>query len=276
MKVSIIIPVYNKIEIIGECIAYNIAHSKLKNQWIIIDNASEMPTKEGLKDLKIKIEDKGDECILITENNNTGVAKAWNKGLNYASGEYICILNNDCVMMPNWDSLLIENLKMHSAKLISPLVCEPYMFKKEEFTLNEFINGKRDWQFLLKKNKSLIKRGFFGGVVIFGNRSTFNSIGEFDDFYWLSMEEMDYIQRGKQKGLEAAVYGNVVAFHYKGHTRKEVDFNHQQNHKHFEKKFGWNFEVYENKFYNRWIKKYIKRVWKSTYKMPSINLIFPK
>lgn len=275
MKVSIIIPIFNKIEVVEECIRLNIKHSENKNEWIIIDNNSNDATKQGIQRLKVFAENHRHTFIIIEEKENTGVAKAWNKGMLYANQPYVCILNNDCVMMPGWDSLLVKDSSI--LDIFSPLILEDNMFNKKNYSLKEFMSGKRDWNFFVKTNKNKCREGIFGGVVFFGKSSAFKVAGQFDERFWVSLEDIDFLLRAKKNGLKIGITGNVAAYHFVGMTRKIVHSDGGiANQKYFEEKWGWRFEKAEKSFPNKQIKSYQKFMMKYFYKLASINLVLPK
>ena len=95
-KVSVIIPTYNRAQFIGEAI-----HSVLKQSFqdfelIIIDDGSEDNTKEILKPYQ--------DHLSYYYQENSGISKARNEGLNHAQGKYIAFLDSD----DQWKSRKLE------------------------------------------------------------------------------------------------------------------------------------------------------------------------
>lgn len=275
MAISVIIPVYNKIEIVGNYIKKNIEHSTLKHEWIVIDNASDQATKDELKLLQAGALQKGHSFHIETEAENTGVARAWNKGLSLASKEYICILNNDCLLMPNWDQELIKHTELNNLAISTPFVLEPWMFKNE-YSLEDFLTGKHNWQVYLKKNYNRVRYGIFIGVVLFGSRKSFQKIGTFDENFWLSLDESDYLLRAMQLGLKTGTLGSIVAYHLGGITRSGMKTDGGTlNQQYFEKKWGWHFETVDTNFPNKQIRSFQKWLFKNFLLMSRVNLVFP-
>jgi GT2 family glycosyltransferase len=258
VELSIIIPVYNKIEIIGHCIALNIKHCSQPQEWIIIDNASENETKIGLQNIQKTAVGLGHSFIIIDEEINTGVAIAWNKGLSLATQENICILNNDCVLMPDWDKITVQEINRGKLDVFAPFVLESPMFKNN-YSLNDFLTGRKNWSYYLRKNKSIYRYGFFGGVVLLGKHEIFKEI-MFDEAYWLSMEDIDFEYRCMQSKLKVGITGKIIAYHHVSATRKNMLVNEEKNQLIFEKKFGWNFSRTENKWTNKMIRSINKRL----------------
>ena len=272
MSISVIVPVFNKIEIIEECLRLNVLHADQACEWIIIDNASDEPTKEGLKRIEKFAKNSGHEFKIITETYNTGVAVAWNKGLESATGNYICVLNNDCVMMPRWCTALSNQ----SFDIYTPFVLEPWMFR-QKYDLADFISGNRNYRVYQEKNRNRIRAGIFGGVILFARKEIFDKVGTFDENFWLSLEEMDYLFRAQKMGLRIGTIGNVIAFHYGGATRNTMKTDGgKANQEIFAQKWGWNFEKQENRWFNILIRKVQRRTWEWFGLLSTLKMIFPK
>lgn len=271
MKLSVVVPIFNKIEIVEQYIKTNIIHCKNPAKWIVIDNNSNTTTKQGINRLKVFGESQGHEFLVVTESENTGVARAWNKGLTMINTPYTCILNNDCVMMPNWDQELISATKSYD--FVSPFVLEQMILTT--YTYDAFLKSSKNWEYVSKKNRNRFREGLFGGVVIFAETNKFSLVGEFDERFWLSMEEMDFLWRAHTKGMKMAVIGKITAQHRSGSTRETVDFNHKNNQKMFEQKWGWNFENNEVSFKNKLIKSFNKYLLKKYFLLGPLNPFMP-
>ncbi len=99
MKVSIIIPTYNRAHLVKRAI-YSVLNQTFKNfELIVVDDGSQDNTKEVLEsidDLRVK--------IIFQE--NRGVSAARNKGIYESSGDIIALLDSD-------DEWLEDKLKVH-------------------------------------------------------------------------------------------------------------------------------------------------------------------
>jgi GT2 family glycosyltransferase len=272
--ISVIIPVYNKAELTAQCVGLNISHANTQCEWVLIDNNSDAPTKAMLLQLKAQAEAKGHLVQIVTETTNTGVARAWNKGISVATGTHYCILNNDCVMQPDWDAGLLEEVELGKLKLFSPQVLEPHNFK-EPYTLEMFLDHDH-WRFMAERNKYRYQKGFFSGVVIFGTKEVFTTIGPFDEVFWLSLEDMDFEYRAHLKQLPIGICGSVSAFHFVSATRKEVPMSEVKNREHFKMKWNWDFIENENTFPNKLNRKYSKWLLKNRGLLSKVKIQVPK
>ncbi|MBK8519196.1 MAG: glycosyltransferase [Saprospiraceae bacterium] len=98
MKVSIIIPVYNSVKFLAECI-----NSALNQSY---DNIEVIAVDDGSSDGSFEILETFVPKIKIIRKNRVGVAAARNSGIQASTGEWIKLLDHDDVLYPE----AIENL----------------------------------------------------------------------------------------------------------------------------------------------------------------------
>lgn len=119
-QVSIIIPVFNKVEYTLRCLQALEANTpkELQYEVIIIDNGSTDATPELLASLE------GDVTV-VRNDRNLGFARACNQGARVARGDYLVFLNNDTEPQPGWLNALLaraldEKTGIVGAKLLFP------------------------------------------------------------------------------------------------------------------------------------------------------------
>lgn len=268
---SIIVPIYNKIEIVYDCIRQNADNSSGRHQWIFIDNGSEIETRKGIMHLAETLRLSGHTVKIITEAQNTGVAKAWNKGLQYSTKPHVLILNNDCVLQEHWDRKYFDFHKTGRAQIISAFIFEPgdmhNLQSQEEYKVKE--------AYLRSRNTGRFREGLFVGITIFGPRHVFEKVGKFDEEYWLSMEETDFLLRAMQIGISIGLSGDIIGFHYSSVTRKSVSFDHNANAKYFCGKHGWDYGAWQARAVNKIIRSWQKRVKYYFGKLSEVHEILP-
>ncbi len=106
--VSIIIPVFNRVEYTAACLQSLAAHAteSLSFELVVVDNASSDGTPELLAQLS------GD-VVLHRNEENLGFAKACNQGARLASGRILVFLNNDTEVHAGWLEPLVDELDQH-------------------------------------------------------------------------------------------------------------------------------------------------------------------
>jgi len=100
----------------GNCLGRVREHTPEDHEVIIIDNGS----THG-KDMYAKYCDKYHRF-----EENQGVSKAWNKGIELAEGEFICILNNDVEVFEYWLGDLLQGLQFVDVIMSHPMYDEAY------------------------------------------------------------------------------------------------------------------------------------------------------
>lgn len=95
--VSIVVPVYNAGAFISETIRHVQAQTYRKWELLLVDdcsadNSAELIREQIRKDGRIR---------LVTQKENGGAARARNRGLEEACGQYICFLDADDIWMPD-------------------------------------------------------------------------------------------------------------------------------------------------------------------------------
>ena len=152
MKVSIIIPVHNSSKYILECINSVINQTYKNLEIILIDDNS---TDNSLEIIK-SINDK--RIKLIELSTNCGAAVARNKGIEIASGDYICFLDSDDYWKPRKiekqlkfiknkafiysEYLYLRGNKTHVAKVPKLLTYDKLLKNSAIFTSTVMLNMK--------------------------------------------------------------------------------------------------------------------------------------
>ncbi|MCA9400231.1 MAG: glycosyltransferase family 2 protein [Candidatus Omnitrophica bacterium] len=106
---DIIICIWNQLEMTRQCIDSILQNTKFPYRLILIDNASDQPTKEYLENLAHQWEqNKGQTpkkgvCLLIIRNEeNVGNTAAVNQGLSASDAAFVCNLDNDTLVAEGW------------------------------------------------------------------------------------------------------------------------------------------------------------------------------
>ncbi len=199
MKTTIVIPNYNGISYLRECVKS--LREDLKNHpaaVIIVDNGSEDGSVEWIKQ----------ECpdiTLIPLKKNTGFPHAVNVGIRHAKTPFVLLLNNDTVVHPGFTKALEEAISGYkdafsvSAKMLS---------MKEEGIMDNAgdLYCALGWAFARGKdrpaedyNKPCEIFSACGGAAIY-RKSVFEKIGYFDDSHFAYLEDVDI-------GWRAKIYG---------------------------------------------------------------------
>ncbi len=126
-KVSVIIPIFNTLSYIEDCLNSVINQTYKNIEIICVDDCS--PYKEC--DIVKKYIEKDSRIKYIRNSKNLGIAATRNAGIELASGEYILPLDSDDVIAKDYCKKAIQVFKEN--KDISVVYSNAQMFKENKF-----------------------------------------------------------------------------------------------------------------------------------------------
>lgn len=89
MRFSIIVPIYNTEKYLDKCIQSVLGQTLLDYELLLVDDCSTDSS------LKIAYKYRSDRVMVLENSSNFGLSKTRNKGIEYASGDYIVFLDSD-------------------------------------------------------------------------------------------------------------------------------------------------------------------------------------
>jgi GT2 family glycosyltransferase len=188
---------------------------------VVVDNAS----KDNSLDI---IKNKCTFDKLIVSEENLGYANGNNIGIRYAlenNAEYICILNNDTEVEPDFLNILMDRMvKDGRIGIIGPCICD---FKEREKvqTMGADINlytglaqGKfKNYDYSRVGNMEL-KVDYLGGACFVVRKKVFETVGLIPENYFLFYEETEFCLRTKKAGFDIVSIGSSRIFHKRSAT----------------------------------------------------------
>ena len=204
-KTDIIIPVWNELDSTRKCVNALLKNTNYPHRLIIVDNGSDVSTKEYLESLKKDLK----EYTLIRKNNNEGFIRAVNEGFKHASSPYVCILNNDAYVSKKWLTNIIQTIEggPNNIGMANPS-SNIFGYKESDGNLHEFegLDSCRGFAMVIKKE--LIEK-----------------IGFFDEIYGMGyFEEKDFSRKAKDLGyISIRVKSSFV------HHEDKLSFNKISN-----------------------------------------------
>ena len=115
MKLTIIVPTYNRCDLLCECLASLSDQDCPKFQVLVVDDGSDEDV-EGL------VAERFPEAKVLRLNENAGFAVAVNAGLRAVESEFVMLLNNDMTLEPDCVSKLLKCVEDGPAEMVAPLV----------------------------------------------------------------------------------------------------------------------------------------------------------
>lgn len=124
-KISIVIPVYNVVKYLQDCVNSLLCQTYQNFEIILVDDGS----TDGSAALCDKLRE-GDARIVVVHQKNSGVSSARNKGIEVSTGQFIMFMDSDDWLDKNaLEGLLVQLLK-HQAD-----VCFANKYYKDETNL---------------------------------------------------------------------------------------------------------------------------------------------
>jgi len=230
LKVSIIIVNFNGGELLTECVR-SVLTSTVSVEVFVSDNGS---TDGSIYFLEQTIHD---ERLHIEKNNkNLGFAAANNRVIPMAAGEFLLMLNPDCLIKPDTLEKLLKQMELHpeagmTGCLIRNLdgseqagcrrrVPTPWRTLVRMLCLDRIFPNHPKFESVVMHQRPLPEKPVYkeaiSGAFMLVRRSAMEDVGLMDEGYFLHCEDLDWCMRFKKKGYEILFVPDVEVIHVKG------------------------------------------------------------
>lgn len=229
-KVSAVVVTYFTGPRLKECL-YALSADPDVSEIVVVDNGN---SPEYERWIEIFCAERS-KARRIQSGDNIGFARAANLGARLAKGPWLLFINPDAVL--RWDSLK----PMLSAATGQPAPCliggkifgldgkEQRGARRRTLTLLRAI-GVSQWT--LEKTPppaGPIEMDAVSGAFFMIDKTQFQKLGEFDEGYFLHVEDLDLCRRVWASGGKVIYQPNAAALHYGGTSEATSEF--VQNHK---------------------------------------------
>ena len=201
MKICCVIVTYN----IGKQIlnTYNAVKNQV-NQVIFVDNDSNNETKEIIEEICATHEN----CEVIFNDKNEGIAKALNIGINESinkfNADFILTLDHDSVAAENMISKMMQIYEVYEKKQNIAILCPAvYDINKKDY-LTEVNNNEFQ----------LIKEPIQSGSLI--RKEVFKNVGLYNEELFIYYVDTDLCYRALSKGYNMVQCNKAVLYHEEG------------------------------------------------------------
>ena len=217
--VSIIIPHWNGIDILSECID-SLNNTEYSNfEIIVVDNYSSDESVKWLKANHPKIK-------IIENDKNYGYAGGCNRGINNSKGDYIVFLNNDTIHKKDWLSNLVTFMnKRPDCAAVQPKIL--YYYERDKFDYAGGAGGHMDILcYPFARGRLFLEQEidnnqydddapcfWASGTAIMVRKEFFLEVEKFDENFFAHMEEIDLCWRLQLKGHNIYVNPKSVIYH---------------------------------------------------------------
>ncbi|THF73357.1 glycosyltransferase family 2 protein [Cohnella fermenti] len=207
---SIVIPTYNQVDLLRQCIESIMENTDLPYEIIVIDNASSDGTEAYLRQL-------GGQVRYRVLDSNKGFSGAINLGMMMAKGETILLLNNDTVVTERWlDNMLACLGSDDRIGMVGPVtnyisgeqqIKVPYGDIREMHAFAKEFNKPDPAKW--RRTDRLV------GFCLLFRRSLFQQVGYFDEGFEIgNFEDDDFNIRVRLTGRSLVVAADTFIHHY--------------------------------------------------------------
>jgi len=206
--VSIVVPVRFRADLTQVCLDSVIKYTKVPYELILVQEGEDEEITRLLKSYTDNF---------VQNREPKGFAGAMNSGLALAKGKYICFLNSDTVVTPNWLSSIVDLFsKDKRIGLITPTYTEMPRWQR--------ISKEPEKDFIYIDNATTLK-----GVCFVIRKSVLDEIGSWDESFGIGGgDDNDLAIRVKKASYELAVARKSYIYHYGSASFKEL-FNEDVN-----------------------------------------------
>lgn len=216
-RVSIVIPVYNKIVYTVACLRSLAEHAGSTSfETIVVDDCSTDETQRRLEDV--------DGVRVVRNAQNLGFVGSCNAGAAAAHGEFVLFLNNDTVVTPGWlDALVAVFAEEPDAGLVGAKLVYPDGRLQESGGI--VFNDGSGWNYGRFDDPADPRYNFrreadyCSGAAIILRRELFERLGGFDQRYAPAYyEDTDLAFAVRKAGLKVFVEPRAAVIHFEGVT----------------------------------------------------------
>jgi len=185
-KVSVIIPTYNRADLLPRAIDSVLNQTYRDLELIIVDDGSTDNTKEIVE----KYQKKDERIKYLWEENYGGPARPYNLALKQCQGEYIAFLDSDDVWLPEKLEKQIAIFEEYDGKInLGLVICEAYVVDLDRndigrltFPYNENLLGPEKFGLFFEKF------GIISLSCVVIKKEVFKNIGYFDEKFKVSAD----------------------------------------------------------------------------------------
>lgn len=212
--VSIIVITLNTPRITGACLRSVIHNTSVPYELIVINNSRARPIRRCLR--------RFPKARVIQNPKNVGFSRAANQGIVAARGQYLCLLNTDTLVPPQWLERLLEAIRKPGVAAVGPASEElydqphgepwPFPFQPDA----EEKTTRIDQIFRHRYRNKLESVPFLHGFCLLLSRVAMASTGLLDEGYFFGLEDIDYSLRLRIRGYQLLRVHSLFVHHRQG------------------------------------------------------------
>ncbi len=171
----------------------------------------------------------------VIKRDNKGYAFGVNEGIKEAirdGFEKFCVINDDTYVDNDFATSVIKSIESHPRALIGGKIyyASGYEYHKDRYAMTDlgkvlwYAGGDVDWAHSQPKHlgvdevdkkqfDKVVETKFITGCLMIFDKKVVDSIGFWDESYFLYYEDADYCERAKRAGLNLFYDPNIIIWH---------------------------------------------------------------
>lgn len=235
MDLSAVVVTYHSRDCIADCLrSLERARGRLAMEVLVVDNASADGTPEVAQAAAPR-------ARVVGTGGNLGYAKAVNRGIRESTGEFVLVLNPDCVVEPGALEALVGWLRAHpKCAIAAPRIKNTdgtveYSARSFPthltFLFNRYSLATRLWpgnpwsrRYLLSDWDHASDRSvdWVSGACMCVRRAAVEQVGGMDEFYFMFNEDVDWCHAMKRAGWSVDFVAAAEVTHHIGASKGRV------------------------------------------------------
>ncbi len=206
-KVSIVVPTWNGIELLEKSLP---AISKIDYpdyQVIVVDGGSDDGSQEYIHKNFPQY-----EVVELPE--NLGIAGNMNAAIPYVEGEYVCFLDNDLIVDPEYIQKIVKSFQENP----QVAMVGGHIEEKERTYSSGFFGKYAELRMKSHVGESL----YVSGVCMAFRIRAFKQIGGFDSNFKIGCDDVDAGIRLRHNGWRILAIPDVLGYHFGGSTGRKL------------------------------------------------------
>lgn len=213
---DIILLSYENPDLLERCVRSVLHHTKVHSRLIIVDNASNDPEVA-----RVINSVKGNDTVSVEKifsDENSGFAGGVNKGMKISDAQYVCLLNNDCLVTDGWLEEMIRVAETSSRiGLVNPQSNTFGSVPGKDVSIDTHAVRVGE------KSGSFVELGYAIGFACLIKREVIDRIGYLDEIYrGVCYEDTDYSARAREAGFMSVIAEGSYVFHHEQASRKDL------------------------------------------------------
>jgi GT2 family glycosyltransferase len=227
-RVTVVVPNWNGTAHLPECFAALDNQDFRDFRTILVDNDS----SDGSVDW---VRTNAPSAVTVLTERNGGFAYAVNAGVRASASEYVALLNNDTAVDPGWLGELVGALDRHRdysiAASLMVFYAEPDVVNAagDLYSLRVGVGYNRGFGDSVAGYLEPVRvLGACAGAALY-RRAVFETVGEFDESFFLGAEDTDFNVRALIAGERALYVPTAVVRHKLGASRNAKPSRHLED-----------------------------------------------